>query len=120
MYMQIEYVYNETTGLAFPQFFDFAEDTFSIFSMLEISGSEHYRFIPEFVYRYSGSAASNKNCEDAHEIFDAKMSKIKTSFKPLSSLDDPLEHVENDTAKKIYSSVQIRWKNYQNCMNMTN
>jgi hypothetical protein len=62
MYMQIEYIYNATTGLAFPQFFGFAEDTFSIFSMLEISGSEHYRFIPEFVYRYSGSALIPRSC----------------------------------------------------------
>jgi hypothetical protein len=43
--MMVEYRINLDTMIASPHFYSSAEDTFQIFSMLEMTGEYHYKFL---------------------------------------------------------------------------
>jgi hypothetical protein len=44
---------------AIPQFYNYSEDTFQTFSMLEMTGDLKYFYIDDFLYLYTGSATTN-------------------------------------------------------------
>ena len=106
------------TSIAYPRFPTIAEDTYHIFSLLELAGDKHYKFITDFCYLYSGSPPNPKrNCDQRHQQLDDYKSRIKTPLKTLNSLDEEAQQLTEFTILNLtayYYNIFIA--EYQICM----